>query len=87
MLMGKIEKHKWREYLMVDDYMLDKVLDQIKEIIGIEKFDDTQILIDRDDKLPDDMILKNAVILTTCVIKDDSKFYPQIFLEETLLVA
>ena len=28
---------------MVDDYMLDKALDRIKEIIGIEKFDDTKI--------------------------------------------
>ena len=35
---------------MVDDYMLDKVLDKIKEIIGIEKFDGTKILIYADDK-------------------------------------
>ena len=28
--------------------MLDNVLDKIKEIIGIEKFDDTKILIDAD---------------------------------------
>ena len=38
---------------MVNDYMLDKVLDKIKERIGIAKFDDTNILIDTDDKLPD----------------------------------
>ena len=42
---------------MVDDYMLEKVLDKIKEIIGIEKFD-TKILIDIEDKLPDDITLK-----------------------------
>ena len=30
---------------MVDDYMLDKVLDKIKKIIGIEKFDNAKILI------------------------------------------
>ena len=28
--------------------MLSKVLDKIKEIIGIEQFDDTKILIDTD---------------------------------------
>ena len=39
---------------MVDDYMLNKVLDQIKEIIGLEKFDGTKILIDTVNKLPDD---------------------------------
>ena len=43
---------------MVDDYMLEKVLDKIKEIIGIEKFDDAKILIDTEDKLPDDITLK-----------------------------
>ena len=29
---------------MIDDFVLDKVLDKIKEIIGIEKFEDTKIL-------------------------------------------
>ena len=29
---------------MVDDYILDKVFDKIKEIIGIKKFDDTKII-------------------------------------------
>ena len=66
---------------MVYDYMLDKVLDTIKEIVGIAKFHDTQILIDTDDKLPDYITL-NVVILTTCLIKDDNKLCPQIFLEE-----
>ena len=37
-----------------------------------------------DDKLPDDITFKNVLILMTCVIKDDDKFYPQPFLEETL---
>ena len=64
--------------------MLDKVLDKYKETIDIEKFDDTKILIDTDDKLPNYIALKNAVILITCVIKDDSEFYPEICLEETL---
>ena len=30
-LMGNIEEHEGNKYLMVDDYMLDKVLDQIKK--------------------------------------------------------
>ena len=63
--------------------MLDEVLDEINRI-GIEKIDDTRILIDTDDKLPHNITLKNAVILTTCVIKDSDKFYPQLFLEEAL---
>ena len=42
---------------MVDDFMMDKVLDQTKEIIGIEKFDDNKILINQDDKLSDDITL------------------------------
>ena len=62
---------------MVDDYMLDKVLDKIKETIGIKTFDKTKILIDTDDKLPNDITLKNVVILITCVIKDDGKFCPK----------
>ena len=71
---------------MVYDYMLDKVLDvqksfRIKEIISIAKFHDTKILTDTDDELPDYITL-NVVILITCLIKDDNKLYPQIFLEE-----
>ena len=52
----------------LDDYVLDRVLDKIKDIIGIEKFYGTKILIDTDDKLPDDITLKNVVILMTCAI-------------------
>ena len=61
-LILKIEEHEGKKYLMVDDYMLNKVLDKIK------------ILIDADDKLPD-ITLKNVVILMTCVIKDGNKFH------------
>ena len=68
---------KKNKYL-ADDYMLDKVLKKyrIKEIIGVEKFDNTKILIDTDDELPDDITLKNVVISITYVIKDENKFYP-----------
>ena len=71
--------------MMVDDYMLDKVLEQIKKIIGIEEFDDIKILIETDDNLADDVTLKSVVILNTCVMKNGDKFYPQIFLEEAFV--
>ena len=48
---------------MVDDYMLDKALDKIKEIMVIEKFDDTKILINADDKLSDDITFKKVGML------------------------
>ena len=64
------------KYLIADDYIIDKVLQKVEETIGIEKLDDTKILIDTDDKLPDDINLKNVVILMTCVIKHNGKFYP-----------
>ena len=70
--------------MTVSDYMLDKVLDNIKEAMGIVKLVDTNILFDMDDKLPDYITLKNVVILITCIIKDDGTFYPQIFWEEAL---
>ena len=55
-----------RKYLMVDDYMLDKVLDKIKDITGTETFDGTQLLIDTDDKRPNDNTLKNVMIIMAC---------------------
>ena len=58
----------------------------MKEMISFERFDDTKMLIDTDDKLPDDITFKNVAVLMTCVIKDGNKFYPQIFSEETLYV-
>ena len=61
--------------LIVDYYMLDKVLDKIMEIIGIAKLGDSKILIDTDHELQDNITFGNVI----CVIKDDDKFYPQIF--------
>ena len=52
---------------MLDDYVLDKVSNKIKEITGCEKFDDTKIL--------DDITLKCVVILMACVIKNGDEFY------------
>ena len=51
---------------MNDDYVL--VLSKIKEIIGMEKFKNTNILIDRDNNLPDVITLKNVEILMTYII-------------------
>ena len=65
---------------MVDDNILDEVLDKIKKEIGIEKFDNTKILIEADD-----VTLKNVMILITCIMKEGEKFYPQIILEEALV--
>ena len=46
------------------------------------KFDETKVLIDTDDKLPEDITFKNVVILLTYVMKDGGdKYYPQVFLE------
>ena len=67
---------------MVDDNMLGNVLDKSKEIIGIETFNSTKILIDIYHKLPYNITSKNIEVLITCVIKDDVKFYPHVFLEE-----
>ena len=43
---------------MVDAYQLNKILQKIKMIICTERFDDTQISIETDDKLRDDITLK-----------------------------
>ena len=54
--------------------------------MGIEKFDDTEILFNTNDKLSDNFTLKNIVILMTCIIKDCGKFYLQLFLEEAMIL-
>ena len=80
---GKTEENEEKRF-DGNDYMLDKIWDEIKDIIGIGKFDNTKKLIETNDKLPDDITLKNVVTLITCIIKDDGKLFPQIFLEEAL---
>ena len=68
-----------KKNFMVDDYMLERVLDKITEIIGIEYFDNTKILIDTNDQLPQDITWKNVVILMTCIINNDGNFYHRYF--------
>ena len=48
---------------MIADDDLVKELDKIKEIIGIEKVDDTKILIDMDHIMPNNIALNTVVIL------------------------
>ena len=67
----KIKEHEGRNYLMVDGYILDKVYEGVKKLIDIEEFDDTKIL-------------KKYCCINDTAIKDDGKFYPELFLEETL---
>ena len=59
--MGEIEEYERRKHFIVNDYMLNKVWDKIKETI------------DTDGQLPDDIILKYIVILIACVMKDNGK--------------
>ena len=49
-LMGKIKEHEGKK-IIVEDYILDKVLDKNKEVTGIEQFDDAKTFIDADNKL------------------------------------
>ena len=80
--MRNTRKCEGKKYLIVDDNILDKLLDIIKKIISTEKFDDTKTLIETNDILPDVITLKNIVILITCIIKNNDKFHPELFLEE-----
>lgn len=58
-----------------DGYTLDKVLNKIKTIIGIEIFYDAKVLIDTNDKLLDEVTLKNSVILITSIKKFILKYF------------
>ena len=42
-------------------------------------------MVETDNKLPDNIIFKNIVILIMCLTKDGDKLFPQIYLEETLV--
>ena len=52
--------------MIVDDYMLNEVLEKIKEIIGIDKFNDSKILINTYDELPNDITLTIFVVNDVC---------------------
>ena len=59
--------------------MLVKILDKVKVIMDIEKFDDTKILTDID------ITLKNVAMLIESIVKDGDKLFPKLFLEESLV--
>ena len=54
-------------------------------MISIKKSDDTKILIEVVDELPDNITLKYVVILITWIIKDGDKFYLQLVLKEAFV--
>ena len=64
-LIGKIDEHS----------LLDKVLEKVKEIVGIEKFNNTKMFSDANDWLPADITFKNAAILMTCFTKNHGLLY------------
>ena len=35
-LMGKVKEHKGKKYLMLDDYVLDKVLERLKKPLALK---------------------------------------------------
>ena len=78
-------KNVKEKYFVIGDHMLDGVLDKIKVIIDIKKFGETKILIDTDDKLADEVNLRNVAVLISCIMKNDDKFQPQLILEEALV--
>ena len=49
------------------------------------KFDDSKILIGTANKIADKVTLKNVVVLTSFVVKDNWTFYPPDFLGEELV--
>ena len=50
-----------------------------------QAFYDIKIMTDADDKLRDDITLKNAVTLMAYIINESSRFYPQLFSGKALL--
>ena len=64
-LMRMIKENEGNKCLKIECYMLHKVLDKIKETTDIDEFDDTKILINTYDELPDNITLKKVVILRT----------------------
>ena len=67
--------------------ILYKISDKVLKIIAFEKFGNIKFLIETDDKLPDDITLKNVVILVASIINDGDKCYSQISSEEASYVS
>ena len=73
--MGKIEAHERNKNLMFDDHMVTEILNKIKNIRGIEKSNNTKILIDADDRLRGDIPFKKFVMLNKYIKINGSVFY------------
>ena len=67
--MGKIKEHERKKYLMAGNDISNKVLDKIKEIIAIEKFDAGVIL------------CQNCIQLTNTTL-DDLFFFKNFFYQK-----
>ena len=64
-------------FIMVDGYILKKVLNTRLKKLGIKKLFDTKILIKTDDKFPDGITLKNVLTFITHITKYGDRFNPQ----------
>lgn len=83
--MGKIEERKRKKFDGYN-YMLGKLLDQIRERIGLDKFGDFEIVMETDNIFADNIILKSIFTLISWVISDDDHSFSQINLGESLAV-
>ena len=57
-----------KKYLATNGCMLNRVLEKIKLIKDIETINHTKTFIDTDKKIGEKNALRNALILTSCVI-------------------
>ena len=57
---------------------------RIAKLTIINKFKDVIMLSDTDDDLLGDIDLKEVVLLITCILKEDGKYYSQIFFENII---
>ena len=57
-IMGKNEEYEGKNIRLLMIICQIKILDKIKETIGVVTFDDTKVLTDTDDKIPDYTTLK-----------------------------
>lgn len=44
---GKTDKYNSKKYLIINDTVSNEVLDKFRKIIGIEKFDNFKIVVDK----------------------------------------
>ena len=60
----KIKKYDEKsKYLIVNDSVLNEVLDVIEKNVGIEEFANIKILIETGNKLPNDITLKDVILM------------------------